>query len=124
MRNYKEKYPAICSILKWWSNQYGGMFKIQEKPFLKEFMIENNPNFKISNKCCKYAKKDLAKSVVKEFNPDLQINGMRKAEGGIRASGQIKSCFSENTDKKEYAEYRPCGFGQTKTSWSIKSGVI
>ena len=66
-------------------------------------------------------KKDLAKSVVKEFNPDLQINGMRKAEGGIRASGQIKiACFSENTDKKEYAEYRPLWFWSDKDKLEYK----
>ena len=44
---------------------------------------------------------------------------MRQAEGGERI-GTIKSCFSENTDKKEYAEYRPLWFWSDKDKLEYK----
>ena len=86
---------------------------------MKEFLIYNKPPFKISKTCCKYAKKDISKQIIKEYKPDLLINGMRQAEGGERI-GTIKSCFSENTDKKEYAEYRPLWFWSDKDKLEYK----
>ena len=65
--------------------------------------MANPPSFAISNQCCKYAKKDLAHDKLKQ-GYDLNITGVRKAEGGVRASA-YKSCF-DNTDKG-YDNYRP-----------------
>ena len=70
---------------------------------LKEFLISNPPKFTISNKYCKYAKKDLAHNKLKE-GYDLNITGIRKSEGGVR-SVVYKSCF-DNTGKG-YDNYRP-----------------
>ena len=54
-----KKYPKCKAALKWWCNEFGvkSKFNIERKKHLKEFMIENPPTFKISGKCCDYAKK-------------------------------------------------------------------
>lgn len=102
-------YPKCVSALKWWCNVYeskagNSRFNISRNKYLKEFLIANPPTFKISSKCCKYAKKDVGKQLVKKYDADLQIIGVRQAEGGIRATA-YKNCFSINEDKEDY--YRP-----------------
>lgn len=72
--------------------------------WLKEFMILNPPTFKISDKCCKYAKKDVGNKCIKENGYELDIIGVRKAEGGNRATA-YKNCFDENGDGCD--NYRP-----------------
>jgi 3'-phosphoadenosine 5'-phosphosulfate sulfotransferase (PAPS reductase)/FAD synthetase len=116
------EYPKCKAALKWWCNMNGekSRFNIKYNKLLKEFMIANPPDFAISNKCCDFAKKNVAKDAAKEDDCDLVIMGVRKAEGGIR-SAAYKSCFSEadtgkkanfrplfwltNADKKEYEEH-------------------
>ena len=117
----KDKYKSIESTIVWWCNERKKSFNISRISKLKEFLIYNKPPFKISKTCCKYAKKDISKQIIKEYKPDLLINGMRQAEGGERI-GTIKSCFSENTDKKkkEYAEYRPLWFWSDKDKLEYK----
>ncbi len=73
--------------------------------WLKEFIMQNPPYFRISNKCCEFAKKKPAKQFIKECNADLEITGIRKSEGGIR-SANYKTCFSESKFKGCYT-YRP-----------------
>lgn len=109
------KYPKCKSAIKWWCNCNGmnekgerdSRFNIFGRRFLKEFMIENPPTFKISQKCCKYAKKDVAKNFLKENKIQLNVHGVRKSEGGIRATS-YKNCF--NSKKTEYDEYLPLFF--------------
>lgn len=67
-------------------------------------MLQNPPTFKISSKCCKYAKKDVSKQLAIKYGADLQIVGIRRAEGGIRAQA-YKNCFSINDKKADF--YRP-----------------
>lgn len=100
------KYPKCKSALEWWCGEKGkgSMFNISQNKYLKEFIIKNPPNFKISNICCKYAKKDVYHKLLQEFGYDLNIAGIRKAEGGARSSA-YKSCFDENGDN--YDNYRP-----------------
>lgn len=102
---YKE-FPKCKSALEWWcgTKGEGSTFNISRNKYLKEFMIENPPTFKISNKCCKYAKKDVAHKCISENKYDLDIYGVRKSEGGSRATA-YKSCFDESPDK--YDNYRP-----------------
>lgn len=111
-----DKFPkAKCSV-KWWNNCNGtnskgvvdSRFNIKGKSFLKEFMIQNPPNFKVSKKCCQYAKKDVAKKFLSENEVDLNVHGVRKSEGGIRATA-YKNCFTSNTNHG-YDEYRPLFF--------------
>lgn len=100
-----KKYPNCIGSLKWWCNLWneGGHFNIKNNRMLKEFLIANPPTIKISAKCCKYAKKDVAHKAIAEGNYELNIYGIRKAEGGSRVS--VKSCFSEGDDGCD--EYRP-----------------
>lgn len=55
-------------------------------------MIENPPDFLISSMCCIGAKKKTGKFISTQFNPELDVQGVRKAEGGAR-SMTYKSCF-------------------------------
>lgn len=102
-----EIYPNCQTALKWWCNYHEGKsrFNINRHKLLKEFMIENPPAFAISNKCCDYAKKNIAKKVEKSDECDLSIVGVRRAENGIRAQA-FKSCFSEATSNSA-ANFRP-----------------
>lgn len=103
---YRE-YPKCKAALRWWCNCWGAKskFNISYNTWLKEFMIENPPTFKISNKCCYYAKKVVAKRFVEDGDFDLNVVGVRKAEGGARSTA-YKNCFSPETDKS-IAQYRP-----------------
>lgn len=105
-----EEYPKCKSALKWWCGEKGSSskFNITQNKWLKEFIIENPPTFKISNICCKYAKKDVSHKLLSDFGYDLNIVGIRKAEGGAR-SAAYKGCFDENGKSKSntYDNYRP-----------------
>lgn len=109
-----KKYPKCKRALLWWCTSYytpeNGVqqiskFSIRRNKWLKEFIIANPPDFPISNKCCEYAKKKPAKRFIKEIGADLNITGIRKAEGGIRSSA-YKTCYS--VDKSNNCNtYRP-----------------
>ena len=102
---YKE-YPRCKVALRWWCNKWGegSKFNIEYNKYLKEFMIANPPKFKISEKCCRGAKKSVAQKFKKINNIQLGVVGVRKAEGGTR-SAAYKNCFSSFNDKSD--EYRP-----------------
>lgn len=106
-----KKYPECKAALRWWCNDFERRNKDRESSFnigynqyLKEFIIENPPQFKISNKCCHYAKKMVANKFKKKGNFDLNIYGVRKSEGGARRSA-YKTCFTSNNIGSD--EYRP-----------------
>ena len=105
-----EEYPKCQSALKWWCGEKGSSskFNITQNKWLKEFIIENPPTFRVSNICCKYAKKDVSHKLLSDCGYDLNIVGIRKAEGGAR-SAAYKSCFDENGKSKSntYDNYRP-----------------
>ena len=104
------KYPNCKAALRWWCDKWGkrengsiSSYSINYNKYLKEFMIDNPPKFKISNKCCVYAKKNIAHKAIKELDVDLNIIGVRKYEGGARATA-YKSCFSSKKDEAD--QYR------------------
>lgn len=106
-----KEYPKCKAALKWWCNEWGkkkdgseSSYNIAFHKYLKEFMITYPPKHKISNKCCYYSKKLVAQKAKKEFNCDLSMVGIRKAEGGARATA-YKNCFSANDDSAD--EFRP-----------------
>ena len=80
-------------------------------------------SFKISNKCCKYAKKDVAKRFKSKGKFDLSLYGVRKAEGGARKTA-YKSCFSSQEDGAD--EYRPIFWylSETKKIYEEHYGVV
>lgn len=118
-----QKYPHCKGPLKWWCN-YGELgkdsnrFMIKRYPFLKDFIIANPPEFKISPKCCTYAKKNVSHKFERDGGFDVKCLGVRKSEGGIRAT-TYTSCFSagskldqfrpifwfRNCDKEEYCRF-------------------
>ena len=100
-----KKYSNCRSGIRWWCNDFGekSMFNINYNKKLKEFMIANPPTFLIDNKCCNHAKKNLVHDKLKE-GYDLNVTGVRKAEGGIRSS-VYTSCFDTNGDT--YDNFRP-----------------
>lgn len=100
---YKE-YPKCKVALQWWCNcNKSDRFNISRNKYLKEFMISNPPTFKISCKCCQYGKKDLMHKAIAENGYELEITGVRRAEGGIRDVA-YKSCFDNAGD---WDRYRP-----------------
>lgn len=103
-----KRYPRCKAALRWWCNAWDAdgksQFGISQNKYLKEFMVQNPPTFRISSICCQYAKKDVAHRYVKERHADLSIIGVRKAEGGARATA-YKTCYSVHDKGVDY--YRP-----------------
>ena len=100
------KYQKCNSALQWWCDNKGNksQFNISQNKYLKEFILKENPQFLISNKCCIYAKKNVSHKIIKENNYDLNIVGLRKAEGGVRST-RYKNCFDEKENSCD--TYRP-----------------
>lgn len=97
-----QTYPNCRSALMWWCNtNQSDQFNIRRNKGLKEFMVENPPDFLISDKCCLYAKKNVLHKLLSEHDYDLNIYGVRKAEGGIRAAA-YKGCFTESDHCDSY----------------------
>lgn len=59
-------------------------------PKYLRYQFSKDFSLKVSNKCCKILKKDLAESWAKENGRSVTITGMRREEGGLRA--EIKGC--------------------------------
>lgn len=114
-----KRYPRCKSALRWWCNEWGegSAFNISRNKLLKEFIVENPPDFSVSDKCCEYAKKKTAARFQKSINGEamsLNVQGLRKAEGGIRRTS-VSGCFSQNCDGLDV--YRPIlWFGDTDKS--------
>lgn len=90
-----ERYQNAKSAIRWWCNESKiNMYTIKYNKWLKEFLIENPPTFRIANKCCYYAKKKVAKDFKKEQKSDLDVIGVRRSEGGVRATA-YKNCYTE-----------------------------
>lgn len=127
--NLIEKYPKCKSALEWWCDVKGdsSLFGIQRNKYLKSFIMKYPPNFKISNKCCLYAKKKIGHNLMKNETAghnsfDLLMTGIRKAEGGARATA-YKSCFDENAST--YDNYRPIFWykNKDKKDYEIAYGI-
>lgn len=104
------KYEKCRSGLRWWTNDFGNnperpsKFDIGYRRLLKEFMVANPPWFRISPKCCEYAKKRTAEKSIRNSGCDLSVIGIRKSEGGARAIQN--KCFDKGTHG-EIDTYRP-----------------
>lgn len=108
-----ERFPKCKSALRWFNNNnYGdgkhtySRFNISSQKYLREFLIAHPPTFRISDACCKGAKKDVSKEYIKKHKIDLMLVGIRKSEGGVRA-GAYSNCFSNEGKYKETNQYRP-----------------
>ena len=125
-----QRYPKCSSSLKWWCNAYTkpdfdrpSRFSIDYNRGLKDFMIAHPPEFKISSKCCTYAKKQPSLFYAKQNHIDLSLTGVRKSEGGIRATA-YSGCFSA-IDKSGIAQYRPLFWyaNSTKKQYEAVFGI-
>ncbi len=133
-----EEYPHCKTALEWWCNKRTGksnLYFIDRAPFLKEFMIQNPPQFKVSDMCCEYAKKKVSHRFEKGRDFDMGCTGVRKAEGGIR-SGTFTDCFSsgengrtdmfrpifwfEDSDKDEYCKHYGIVHSRCYTEYGLK----
>ncbi len=56
---------------------------INSSKFMRDFIGEYPPDFKVSVKCCDYCKKQVAHRVQKDY--DMIITGERRDEGGMRS---------------------------------------
>lgn len=105
----KQDWRGCKGALRWWCNEWGtgSQMNISNNKWLREFLIQYPPDdfgIKISDVCCKYAKKDVVHKAIKSGGYDLNINGIRKAEGGQRST-TYKNCFDKNIGECDV--YRP-----------------
>lgn len=132
---YKEYSKCKCALL-WWCNKHpeNSMFNIKRNKYLKEFLILKPPTFNISEKCCFYNKKDVVHRYLKDNEINLDVTGLRKAEGGKR-SANIKSCFDlkqsgvfsfrpifwfKENDKREYEEIKKITHSMCYRKYGLK----
>lgn len=120
------RYPNCKAALRWWCNEFGvgSQMNIEKCRLLKEFMIANPPDFPISDRCCKGAKKDVAHDFMREIKATINLVGIRKAEGGARSTA-YNSCFSEPPGRGQAAQFRPLFFitDQEKELYCERMGV-
>ncbi len=127
-KELKERYPKCESLINFLCccNSAGEprpniQLVINSSKYMRDFIDEYPPDFKISAKCCDYCKKQVAHSVQKDY--DMIITGERRAEGGMRSvprKDNTSLCFTEtssgqyrlrplyyvtDTDKAWYKEY-------------------
>lgn len=84
-RSYEEDLAMYGHqyVMRKWHNCYKfKMYNIDRNRYLRDFVIENPPWFKISAKCCDYAKKRPAHRFNTGALVDVHCIGVRKAEGG------------------------------------------
>lgn len=121
LEELEEKFPNCKSGLKWWTGEKGrySLSKIRH-----QFIHDNPPDFKISHKCCYYAKKKPSAEIEKELNADLVLLGLRRAEGGARASKA--GCFDPAGTTHKTDRYYPCFWwtDNDKTQFEKLYGIV
>lgn len=99
----RERYPKCESVINFLCccNAAGEprpniQLVINSSKYMRDFIAEYPPNFKISAKCCDYCKKQVAHNVQKAY--EMVITGERRDEGGMRSvprKDNTALCFSE-----------------------------
>lgn len=99
----KERYPNCESVINFLCccNSAGEprpniQLVINSSKYMRDFINEYPPDFKISAKCCDYCKKQVAHKVQKDY--DMIITGERRDEGGMRSvprKDNTALCFTE-----------------------------
>lgn len=102
----RERYPKCESVINFLCccNSKGEprpniQLVINSSRYMRDFIGECPPDFKISAKCCDYCKKQVAHRVQKGY--DMIITGERRDEGGMRSvprKDNTALCFTENSD--------------------------
>ena len=101
-----ERYPKCESLINFLCccNSTGEprpniQLVINSSKYMRDFIDEYPPDFKISAKCCDYCKKKVAHAVQKDY--DMVITGERRDEGGMRSvprKDNTSLCFTETSD--------------------------
>lgn len=101
----KERYPGCESTINFLCccNSAGEprpniQLVINSSKYMRDFIAETPPTFKISAKCCDYCKKQVAHQVQKTY--DMIITGERRDEGGMRSvprQDNTALCFTETS---------------------------
>lgn len=106
----KERYPGcqvlinfICCCNAKGEPRPNIQLVINSSKYMRDFIMLDPPDFKISAECCNYCKKNAAHRVQKDY--DMVITGERRDEGGMRSvprKGEANKamCFSETGDGK------------------------
>lgn len=107
-KELKERYPHCEQLINFLCccNAAGEprpniQLVINSSKYMKDFIAECPPDFKISAKCCDYCKKQIAHKVEKNF--DMVITGERRDEGGMRSvprKDNTTMCFTETAEGK------------------------
>lgn len=102
----RERYPGCESVINFLCccNSSGEprpniQLVINSSKYMRDFISECPPDFKISAKCCDYCKKQVAHSVQKGV--EMIITGERRDEGGMRSvprSDNTALCFTETAN--------------------------
>lgn len=104
-KELKKRYPKCESLINFLCccNSAGDprpniQLVINSSKYMRDFIAEFPPDFKISAKCCDYCKKQVAYKVQKDF--EMIITGERRAEGGMRSvprKDNTSLCFTETS---------------------------
>lgn len=104
----KERYPKCESLINFicCCNGKGEprpniQLVINSSRYMRDFITENPPDFRISAQCCDYCKKAAAHKAQKDY--DMVITGERRDEGGMRSvprKDNTTMCFTETGDGK------------------------
>ena len=105
-KELKERYPKCESVINFLCccNSAGEprpniQLVINSSKYMRDFIGEFPPDFKISAKCCDYCKKNIAHKVQKGY--DMVITGERRDEGGMRSVPRkdcTTMCFTETSN--------------------------
>ena len=101
----RERYPKCESLINFLCccNRDGDprpdiQLVINSSRYMRDFIAENPPDFKISAKCCDYCKKQVAHDIQKGY--EMIITGERRDEGGMRSvprKDNTALCFTETS---------------------------
>ena len=99
----KERYPKCESVLNFLCccNSKGEprpniQLVINSSKYMRDFIGEYPPDFKVSAECCTHCKKNVAHQIQKGY--EMVITGERRDEGGMRAvprKDNTSMCFTE-----------------------------
>lgn len=99
----RERYPKCESVINFLCccNRDGEyrpniQLVINSSKYMRDFIGEYPPDFKISAKCCDYCKKQVAHKAQKDY--EMIITGERRDEGGMRSvprKDNTALCFTE-----------------------------
>lgn len=107
-KELKERYPGcemtinfLCCCNSAGEPRPNIQLVINSSKYMRDFIREYPPDFRISAKCCDYCKKQIAHSVQKGY--EMVITGERRDEGGMRSVPRKDSssmCFTESANGK------------------------